>query len=330
LLVSFSTFGQSSLVVTQKEVWKIDPAGTIDRVHYDFGGPRLQASVYGTTGPLVSPDQKRIAFTRGNDLWILELGTMSSTRATKVGRSYTDKLASVFVLLTSWSADSRKILYHIEKGETEDPDGPGPERQLRKAPYGDYIYDLKTLSSLATFLPGEFLGWLSDGDFLVKTGELDNAQLMHVHPGDKTGRLIVSEPGDYGQVNISPDGKQLIAGRGPEIVLIDLADGKMSMLAKGTWAEFQWPAYSPSGTHLSYMRQYRLNIPGLYGNELLIDGVSLYRLDKAFSSYWIDDETLALLVYERTPTKKRTWILLDRKTGKEKPSKLVSYGRSSN
>jgi len=326
LLVSFSTLAQPSLVVSETEVWKIDPLGTIDRVDYDFGGPSLQASLRGTTGPLVSPDQKRIAFTRDNDLWILELGTMSSSRATKVGRPYTDKLAAVFVLLASWSADSRKVLYYIEKGETEDPDGPGPERELRKAPYGDHIYDLETQNSLANSLPGEFLAWLPDGDLLVKKGELENAQLMRVHPGDKTGRLVLSEPGDYGQVELSPDGKQLMARRGAEIVRIDLINGGMSTLAKGNWAEFQRPAYSPSGSHWSYLRQYPLNIRGRYGHELLADGVLVYRLDRDFSSYWIDDETLAILVYEWKATKKRAWILVDRKTGKEKLSKPITDG----
>lgn len=329
LLAAFSAFAQSSLVVSQTEIWKIDPRGTINRVDYDFGGPRLQTSVHGTTGPLVSPDQKRIAFTRDNDLWILELATMSPTRATKVGRPHTNQLASVFVLLTSWSPDSRKILYYVEKGEIEDPDSTGPELKLRKAPYGDHIYDLEKQNSLATFLPGEFLAWLPDGDFLLKKGELENAQLMRVHPGDKAGRLVVSETGDYGQVKLSPDGKQLMASRGPEIVRINVVEGIMSVLAKGTWAEFQWPDYSPSGTHFSYLKQYPLSIRGLYGHQLMIDGVSVYRLDKDFSSYWIDDETLALLVYERSTTKKPTWILVDRKTGREILSKPVIDERSS-
>src|SRR4029077_18223365 len=101
LPVGSSTFAQSSLVVSQTEVWRINPAGSIDRVDYEFGGPGLQVSVRGTTGPLVSPDQKRIAFTRDNDLWVLDLATMRPTRATKLGRPYTNQLASVFVLQTS-------------------------------------------------------------------------------------------------------------------------------------------------------------------------------------------------------------------------------------
>jgi hypothetical protein len=146
---------------------------------------------------------------------------------------------------------------------------------------------------------------------------------MRVHPGDKTGRLVVSEPGNYGQVEPNPDGKQLLASRGAEIVRIDVVNGTMSVLAKGAWAEFQRPAYSSSGTHLSYLRQYPLGTPGWYGRELLVDGATVYRSDKDFSCYWIDDDTLALLVFERDPAKKPTWILVDRKTGRERVSKPV-------
>jgi hypothetical protein len=82
-LVGNSAFAQSVLVVSGPEVWKVDPRGAIDRVDYDFGGPGLQTSIHGTTGPVVSPDQKRVAFTRGNDLRVLDLAGLRSTQATK-------------------------------------------------------------------------------------------------------------------------------------------------------------------------------------------------------------------------------------------------------
>jgi hypothetical protein len=241
-----------------------------------------------------------------------------------VGRPYTNQLASVFVLLTAWSPDSRTILYHVEQGEAEDPDSAGPERKLRKAPYGDHIYDLESQNSVPTFVPGEFLAWLADGDFLVKN---EQAQLMRLHPGKRTGSPVTVEAGDYGQVAAKSDSKQILASRGAEIVLIDLADGKTSTLAKGTWAEFQWPAFSPSGNHLSYLRQYPLSTRGRYGQEILVDGVPIYRLDKDFSYYWIDDETLALIVFGQNGMSERSWILVDRETGKEKVSKAVLAGR---
>jgi hypothetical protein len=222
----------------------------------------------------------------------------------------------VFVLITSWSADSRKILYHVESGETDDPDSPAPERKVRKAPYGDYVYDLETRTSIPTFLPGEFRAWLPDGDFLVQAGEGKNEHLLRVHPGDKNGQLLAA-PGNYDEVELKPDGQQILATRDTEIVLIDLADGKTHILAKRVWAEYQWPHFSPSGIHLSYVRQYPLSTSGWYGQELLVDGASRYRSDKDFSFYWINDDTLALMVYERDATKKPAWVFLDWKSGRE-------------
>lgn len=317
LLVGYSASAQTVLVASGTQVWKIHPRGTIDLVDYDFGGPGLQSSMHGTTGPVVSPDQKRIAFTRGNDLWVFDLAGLTSIRGTKVGQSGTNQFASVFVLITSWSADSRKILYHVESGETEDSDSAAPERKVRKASYGDYVYDLETRTSSGTFLPGEFLAWLPDGDFLVQAGEGKNEQLLRVHPGDKNMQLLAAEPGSYGQVDVKSHGKQIIASRGAEIVLVDLTDGKTSILAKGVWAEYQWPYFSPSGMHFSYLRQYSLSTPGWYGHELLVDGASAYRSDKDFASYWINDDTLALMVYERDSTKKPAWVFLDWKSGRE-------------
>jgi Dipeptidyl peptidase IV (DPP IV) N-terminal region len=320
LLVGPSVFAQTVLVVSENKVWKIDPHGPIDRVDYDFGGPGLQTSIHGTTGPVVSPDQKQIAFTRGNDLWVIELAGLKSMQATKVGQPATNQLASVFVLITSWSADSRKILYHVENGETDDPDSPSPERKVRKAPYGDYVYDLETRTSIRMFLPGEFRAWLLNGDFLVQTGDEKNEQLLSVHPGDKNGQPLTAEPGDYDQIEMNPNGQQILATRGAEIVLIALADGKTNVLAKGVWAEYQWPHFSPSGIHLSYLRQFPLSTRGWYGNELLVDGASRYRSDKDFSFYWINDDTLALMVYERDSTKKPAWVFLDWKSGTETAS----------
>lgn len=325
LLIVNSVSAQTVLVVSGTQVWKIDPRGTIGRVDYDFGGPAVQTSMHGTTGPVVSPDQKRIAFTRGNDLWVLDLAGLRSIQATKVGRPDTNQLASVFVLITSWSADSRKILYHVESGETDDPDSTALERKVRKAPYGDYVYDLTTRTSSRTFLPGDFRAWLLDGDFLAQAGEGKNEQLLRVHPGDKNGQFLAAEPGSYDQVEVQPNGQQILASRDAEIVLIDLADGKTNILAKGVWAEYQWPHFSPSGIHFSYLRQYSLSTPGWYGHELLVDGASKYRLDKDFSFYWINDDTLALMVYERDSTKKPTWVFLDWKSGRERVSPVAVH-----
>jgi hypothetical protein len=50
------------------------------------------------------------------------------------------------------------------------------------------------------------------------------------------------------------------------------------------------------------------------------DGASKYRSDKDFSFYWINDDTLALMVDERDSTKNPTWVFLYWKSGRESVS----------
>jgi hypothetical protein len=323
-------FAQSSVVVWQNGVWNIDLKGDVRRFPYDFhNGPEYSASLQGVTGPLVSSDQKAIGFTRENDLWILELATMQAKRVTKLGRSYTKEFASVFVEITAWSADSRRILYHVASGEVEDVDGDAPPRKVRPVPYGFHIYELSTGKSTPAYMSGEYQAWLPNGDFLVKEGEFQNARLVRVRPGEKSGTALPINPGDYSQVHLGPDGREMLAfvgdtKRGAEIVRIDIAAGNLTSLAKGKWAEFQRPGFSPCGSHFSYVRQFPNDERGRYGNELFIDGRLVYRSGLSFTYYWIDEGTLALLVHDWSVPQKHTWIVIDHETGKEKSSTPMS------
>lgn len=173
-------------------------------------------------------------------------------------------------------------------------------------------------------IPGEFLAWIPGGDFLVKAGQLKNSQLMRVHPGDTRGQFVPTEPGDYWQVRIAPDGSRIVLRRGSEIALIGLSDGKTSVLANGIWAEFQFPTFSPSGNHVAYVRQFPLSTRGWYGHELFVDGTRAYRSDKDFSYYWVNDDVLAILAFERDRSKNPSWILIDRTTNQEKLSRPMS------
>jgi dipeptidyl aminopeptidase/acylaminoacyl peptidase len=318
------TLAQPALVAWKTQVWKIDSAGAIDRLTYDFGGPTVVETMQGTTAPLVSPDQKTIAFTRGNDLWLLELSSMRATRATTIGWPSTSEFASVFVLITAWSPDSRKILYRIEKGETEDPEGDSPDLKVRPTPYGDYIYDVEKQASAAVSIPGQFLAWIPGDGFLIKTGEFKSSRLVCFRPRENNGQQIAASPGDYGQVRTKPGGEQIVALRGSEIVLVDLRDGNAATLATGKWAEFQFPTFSPSGKHIAYIRQYPLATRGWYGHQLFVDGARVYDSDKDLSYDWIDDEVIAILRFERDLSKEPTWILIDLKTGKEKTTHPIT------
>jgi Dipeptidyl peptidase IV (DPP IV) N-terminal region len=205
--VDNSAWSQPALLVWKTQVWKIDPvSGRIDRLNYDFGGPAVLESMQGTTAPVVSPNQKSIAFTRGNDLWIVELASMRATRATSIGRPATSEFSAVFVLTTAWSPDSRQILYQVEKGEIEDPESAAPDLKVRPAPYGDYIYDLEECAWTSVSIPGEFLAWIPGDGLLIKTEEFKTSRLVRFQPGDNHSQPVAAPPGDYGQVRAKPDG----------------------------------------------------------------------------------------------------------------------------
>jgi hypothetical protein len=150
-----------------------------------------------------------------------------------------------------------------------------------------------------------------------------------VHPGEQDGQPLCNRIGDFSQTDLSPDGKRLLAGMsdgetGSEIIEIDVHNGKILSIAKGRFAEVQWPKYSPAGDHLSYLKQFPSDAPGKYGDVLVVDGQSVYVSKDSFFSYWIDEETIAPCVIDFSPAQKDTWIIVDRKTGKEQSRATVN------
>jgi hypothetical protein len=151
--------------------WTIGSDGSIQSFKYNLGGGPRYLTMTGSTIPLLSPDQKLIAFTRNNDLWLLDLKSMKPTRASRVGKPQTREFASVYVLISLWSRDGRKILYQVEQGPTEDLEGTTPALKPRKVSYGLSVYDVDSGTSNPVSVPGEVRAWLPGGDFVVKTGD---------------------------------------------------------------------------------------------------------------------------------------------------------------
>jgi hypothetical protein len=58
--------------------------------------------------------------------------------------------------------------------------------------------------------------------------------------------------------------------------------------------------------------------PEKHGDVLVVDGQSVYVSKDSFFSYWIDEETIALCVIDFSPAQKDIWIIVDRRTGKER------------
>ena len=253
----------STLVARLATVWRAYADGRIEQLPYSF--PR------------------HIAFVRDNDLWLLDIGTGSVTQTTHLGRPYTDSQASVFVLVTEWSSDSRRLLYHVMAGETEDPEGRSPELEVRAAEYGFHIYDMESGESQPIDIPEGYLTWLPSGDFLLTmTDSLPlDGQLFRLGAEGGDPALVTSQRGWFLQADRSPDGNLLLVSLGRRV-----AGRTMSQIVEVDVA--------PSGTHIAY--QHRLEQPTRY--IVVVDGKAVYHCKTASSSctpQWIDDRWLVIL-----------------------------------
>jgi hypothetical protein len=305
---------------------------SIVRFSYDFGKGPFLSSREGATHPLVSPDQTHVAFSRENDLWILDLKTKKSVRATHLGRPETPTLAAVWVLLSLWAPDGSKILYRVMPGFPADLEGEGPELKERKAKHGMYIYDLESSTSQPVKVSGEVRAWLPGGDFIVKakTGDSFAGKLMRFHPGESPegGKVISDHPDDYAQLEVSPDGHRILTligdpGTGAQLIEVDLQTNTSSSIAEGKFAEVQGGKYSPTGKRISYVKGNALQRDG-HGDELVVDGKTVFSMREPFYTYWVDDDTIALFVVDLSAEAKHEWVIVDLKTGTERSRTPIS------
>src|SRR5262249_51917102 len=119
-------------------VWRVFPTGKLERLDISVD-PETSEGPEGSTLPRVSPDQRRVALIKQSNLWIHDLASGGETRVTTEGRHADSKTASVDVSTIAWSADSRKLLYHVGESqglETED----GADIQIPKANYGNFVF----------------------------------------------------------------------------------------------------------------------------------------------------------------------------------------------
>ena len=291
----------STLVAWLARVWRASADGRIEQLPYSFPERGTQYANHGSTYPLPSSDQRHIAFVRDNDLWLLDIATGSVTQATHLGRPFTASQASVYVLVTTWSSDSRRLLYHVTHGQTEG----SPDLELPAAEYGFHIYDTESGESQPIDIPGEYLAWLPSGDFLLSLTDPIPVERQLSRLGAEGGNLALVTPqrGWFGQADGSPDGNLLlvsigrrVAGRTTsQIVEVDVNTGAVQEVTwVGGWAEFQWPRFSPSGSRIAY--QHRLNQPTRY--IVVVDGKQVYHCKTVSSRctpQWIDDRSLVVL-----------------------------------
>jgi hypothetical protein len=310
LALLFATVGRADvrLVVLGHKVWRVDPEGQIRPFWCEFRGPQTGGE-FGSTYPLPSPDDHWIVFARDHDLHLLDVASGHERRITKFGRPHGVCCASVETLINTWSSDSRRLLLPVSPGETS---GPAEEWDhdllVCKAPYGVYTYDLTTGTTQALALPKDFQfqAWLPDGSFLGTIAQPKPCEggLQIFRPGEARGRAVGPRGDSPGQVQVSGEGKWAVVymgvcaapakSVGAEILKIDLATGSATtLMPASSWAENQWPAFSPHGGHFSYIHQKRL-AEHVFEESLIVDSRRLYSCHEYIDYKWIGDRRVAL------------------------------------
>lgn len=251
----------------------------------------------------ISPTQQFIAYSLQEDIWLYDVVKKTTTRVTQVGKPYTKKLASVYAHIKRWSADGSKILYSVNAGETEDPEGYEPNRIKRQAQYGVYAFNVQTRRSTPVSFPREEVddsAWLANGDFIF----IENDRVVRYDPTTKISTVISSKlVGLNGwQVDVSRDETQMVFTvdassrmKNSALVKLDIANGKSTALTKnGSWAEFQFPKFSPSGRKVSYEHRVGSSATHLPIVELVVDGRAIYSFEGNLRYYWVNESTLVL------------------------------------
>lgn len=314
-------------------VYRIAPDSVVHPLALGIHGK--WATLQGSTGPAVSADDRWIAFTQNHDLWLCDTSSGACSQTTSLGQPATWSLASVDVLITAWSANSRELLLHVTAGETELADVDVPELKVRKAPYGFYRFKMAEHSLELLKVPDnfEFEAWLPNGEFIGSLEPILPEQTCRENP-----LVIVREgasaipidanaaPGRLSQVAVSSDGisaamsVQCSRSNFSQIVRFDLENRAFSSVsAKGEYAEYQWPRFSPSARQLTWIRS-RHAEGKLAQDTLILDDKPIYECITGIDYSWIDNSRIGLICGSQV-------IVIDSTSGKELSKTQINRGQ---
>lgn len=284
-------------------LWKASSSGKISPVNPAFAIWSVDG--YFNDIPAVSPDNRMLAFAWYGDLWVRDLASLEEWRITKSARPDDGEYARVGVEVRGWSPGSDRLLYEIVRPDRFPRDSCGMEERpapiVRAAPYGLYLYELRSHTSRAVTLPGEFAAWIAGDEIAVSAGPRPFvASYLRTKLGatDTAPKPFLPDR-RCGQFQTHPEGSRLLAlcdwDDKSQLVELDLLDGHvMSTMAEGTFAEHQWPRFSPSGRRIAWIRQSRFRGAQPIG-ALIVDSNTTFACPGAGSVIgyrWIDDDTV--------------------------------------
>ncbi|MFO0693484.1 MAG: hypothetical protein U0230_08010 [Polyangiales bacterium] len=194
----------------------------------------------------LSPDGRLLAGLRGNRVVVRDLDARRDTFVTRRAGRW-ERLD-----IRGFRPDGGALLY--TRGPQDGMDGPPPGREV---PDAAYLYDLTTATETR----------MAFGSAFAEFADASAAFVIEEREG--AGRTLVRRPLEGGEpvaVATSPNftdfGQLVVHGRemayliGTHIARATL-DGRAlpDVTPTGTWAEFQWPRYSPSGRAVLYQHR---------------------------------------------------------------------------
>jgi hypothetical protein len=265
-------------------------------------GSVVESTLEGSTAPSLSPDGKKLAYLKENNLFVQDLPKGSPQQVTKEGFSNSKKYHSVFPLISGWSRDSKQLLYflkHAEPGMEGEEEGPALE--TKELSYNFYFY---APPEGVVELPGlegyTFCGWSSKQEGLFLS---PNQVLLYAVETREMPRQIVFkyEGADaVAQVSAGPGTKALaVASSGPgkwsQVVELDLSDGTALEVSKKLgWADLNFPSFSPTGKKKAWIETER-NDDGTMARFLTVDRNAILDLKTTPRYEWLDDARIAVV-----------------------------------
>jgi Tol biopolymer transport system component len=187
--------------IHQRTVWRAYTDGTISTIDFPVYVNQTNSGISIQSYPIPSPDQRKIAYVKNNDLWVYDIEENTDNRLTNIGQPEDDKFTSVYVETVSWSADSKRVLYRVLSGVSE-PEEPGPPIVERDAKFGMRVTEIETRANSSIEVQSDFEPvWLPNGNFLVgkksaSRGNLHNE--LHLYDvGHHESRQITKERAWY-------------------------------------------------------------------------------------------------------------------------------------
>ncbi len=256
-------------------------------------GPDLR---YGTTDPVVSPNQRQVALIHDFNGFIHDLKSGRETAFTTAGKPGSERLLPISVFIVGFSRDGRYLYYNIAPGKNECPDCPNRHPKRQPADYGLFRYTLDSATSEKLSAPGSIrLFKVLDGDRMFGTSVGDYGDQIGVFKlPDFSFTAFPKECAAAFDCAMTERGRRAVClqikSARPQLVSCEVAQEKSEPVTDigQCTAQFGREQLSPDEKHVSY-----LEVPGCKGSpSLVIDKKTVFQCS-SFSDYrWLDNTRL--------------------------------------